>query len=140
MHLGPHLPSSHSSCCHCCVVVVFSPVHTTGPSNTTYSSIFKLVFNFFNGKDPRTSRASTLMRLSPMVPVCKPHQHFEKTQDLLLDIAPFPLCIESAGGIMTALLSSLTLLPPKNLHTGCSYTNIGKTECLNQGQQLPRYI
>lgn len=80
------------------------------------------------------------MRLSPMAPVCKPHQHFEKTQDFLLDIAPFPLCIESTGGIMTALLSSVTLFPSKNLHTGCSYTNKGKTECLNQGQQLPQYI
>ncbi|KAI0363218.1 heat shock protein 70 [Pilatotrama ljubarskyi] len=78
--------------------------------STRIPCIVKLVSDFFNGKEPDKS-------ISPDVAIAYGAavqaailmgSTSEKTQDLLLDVAPLPLGIENAGGVMTPLIKRNT--------------------------------
>ncbi|KAH8995896.1 Hsp70 protein-domain-containing protein [Lactarius hatsudake] len=80
-----------------------------------YPCIVKLVSDFFNGKEPNKSinPDEAVAYGTAVQAAILSGDTSEKTQDLLLDVAPLSLRIETAGGVMTTLIKCNTMVPTK---------------------------
>jgi heat shock 70kDa protein 1/2/6/8 len=83
--------------------------------STRIPRIVKLVSDFFNSKEPNKSinPDEAVAYGAAVQAAILSGDTSEKTQDLLLDVAPLSLGIETAGGVMTALIKRNTTVPTK---------------------------
>ena len=89
-------------------------------SSTRIPRIVKLVSDFFNGKEPikSTNPNEAVAYGAAVLAAIYDGDTSEKTQDLLLlDVTPFSLGIETAGGVMAAIIKRNTTTPIKKSET-----------------------
>ena len=118
--------------------------------STCIPRIVKLVSDFFDGKEPNKSinpDEAVTHGAALQAAILFGSNTSEKTQDLLLDVAPFSLGIETAGGVMTAFIKRITTIPTKKPKSFLR-TRTTNLVCLfkctkarsHQGQQLARKV
>ncbi|KAJ7318079.1 heat shock protein 70 [Mycena albidolilacea] len=87
--------------------------------------IVLLVSDFFNGKEPNKSinPDEAVAYGAAVQTAILSDNASECTQDLLLNVAPLSLGIETAGGVMTALIKRNTTVPTKKSETFSTYAD-----------------
>ena len=93
--------------------------------STRISRIVKLVSDFFDGKEPNKSinpDEAVAYGAALQAAILSGSNTSEKTQDLL-DVAPFSLGIETAGGVMTAFIKCNTTIPTKKTEIFSTYSD-----------------
>ncbi|EGN91965.1 hypothetical protein SERLA73DRAFT_66568, partial [Serpula lacrymans var. lacrymans S7.3] len=106
--------------------------------STCIPCIVKLVSDFFNGKEPINPDKAVAYGAAFQAAIFSGDTS-EKTQDLLLNVSPLSLGIETTGGIMTALIKHNTTIPTTKLETFSTYSPGVLTE-VYKGERAHRHI